>query len=227
MVNIMTRCRQCNITILDETNVCPLCRCAVEQDNQISRINEYPEVRLRQKKVKLISDMILVTVLATSIMLICLNLAFYKGNVWCSIPVAAMVYTYLSFRMIFVSRKGYRTKVFVPMALALLLVLIIDIQTGFYGWSIDYVLPSAILVADIIILMLMLTNFRNRYSYMIMQIIVMAFCFIPLTLWITDNISAPFLTLIATGVSALIFMATLMIGGRAAKRELKIRFHIK
>ncbi len=223
----MAKCLQCNITISDDTMICPLCDCVVEGAYETERMTEYPQVRSKQRKMQLVSNLILSAVLISGVILIGLNLAFHGNELWCLIPVAAMVYAYLSFKMIFVSRKGYRAKVFVPIILALGLLLIIDIGTGFYRWSLNYVLPSAILVTDIIILILMLTNFRNRYSYMIMQIAVMAVCIIPMALWIVDIISAPVLALIAAGVSVSMFMGTLIIGGRTAKQELKIRFHIR
>lgn len=223
----MSRCIQCNIAISDDTIVCPLCRCVVDETDKTNKVNEYPEVRIKQRKVKFISNLMLVIVLVSCMILTGLNMAFHEGGLWCIIPVAAMVYAYLAFRMVFVSMKGYRSKVFIPMVLALGLLLIIDIETGFYGWSLDYILPSVILVADIIILMLMLTNQKNWSSYMIMQIAVMAVCIIPMVLWIVDIISAPVLTLIAAGISVSMFLVTLIIGGRTACRELKIRFHIR
>ena len=223
----MVRCRQCNITILDDTAICPLCRCAVERDIEADRINEYPEVMIKQRKVKLMSDLILVAVLVSAMVLIGLNAALYEGSLWCLIPVAAMTYVYLAFRMIFVSRKGYRSKVFIPMVLALGLLLIIDIETGFYGWSLDYIMPSVILVADMIILMLMLTNLKNWSSYMIMQLTVLLACMIPLILWLAGLIDSPFLTLITAAVSVSLFLGMLIVGGNTAKQELKIRFHIR
>jgi len=223
----MVRCRQCNITILDDTEVCPLCRCAVERDAETDRINEYPEVMIKQRKVKLMADLILVAVLAAAMVLMGLNAALYEGSLWCLIPIAAMAYVYLAFRMIFVSRKGYRSKVFIPMVLALGLLLIIDIETGFYGWSLDYILPSVILVADMIILMLMLTNMKNWSSYMIMQLTVLLACMIPLFLWFTGLIGSPVLTLITVAISVSMFLGMLIIGGNTAKQELKIRFHIR
>ena len=229
----MIKCRRCGVTILEDTKVCPLCRCAVEEtqgheaEKTTRRINEYPEVRIRQRKITQISKLLLVVLLSLSAALVIIDLAVPSSSWWCLIPIAAMTCLYAAFRMIFVSRRGYRWKVFMPMIAALILLIIIDMETGFYGWSFNYILPSIILIADFIILMLMLTNLRNWQSYMIMQIVAIAACVIPAALWIAGLIDRPLMVMIAVGVSVLMFAGTLIIGGNTAERELKRRFHIR
>ena len=155
------------------------------------------------------------------------NLACHHESWWCLIPIAAMTYTYVVFRLIFVSRKGYRWKTFVPIVLALILMLIIDIETGFHGWSLNYVFPSGILVTDLIIIILMLTNLKNWQSYMVMEIVTVAVSLIPMLLWITGLITNPVLGIIALAVSASLFVAAFILGDRTARGELKRRFHIR
>ncbi len=241
----MAKCRQCNVTISDETTVCPLCRCVVEAEagtgsapengvavngyhaGVLTRINEYPDVWLRQRKIKHFCNLILVAVLAGSAVLAIVNFALPHESWWSLIPITAMAYTYAVFRLIFVSRKGYRRKIFVPLILALVLMLVIDIETGFYGWSMNYVFPSGILVTDLIIVILMLTNLKNWQSYIIMQIVTMAVALIPMALWVTGIITSPLLSVIAMAASVLLFLTALIMGDRTARGELKRRFHIR
>lgn len=222
----MTKCRQCNVTILDDSAVCPLCRCAVEV-SQGTHINEYPDVRMATRKLKHACNIILAAVLAASAVLIICNAAFYNGSWWCVIPVSALVYTYLVFRLISISNRGYRIKVFVPLFLAAVMFLIIDTETGFYRWSLNYVIPAEILAADIIILILMLTNLKNWQSYIVMEIAALAAAAVMLVLWAAGAVTSPVVSIIAFGVSALMAMAAVVIGDRKAKSELKRRFHIR
>lgn len=255
----MAKCRQCNVTISDDTTVCPLCRCVVEAepggcedmtaagngnfadaqahaaagnesgalgDYASGRINEYPDVWLKQRRIKRVSNLILLAVLAASAVLATLNIVF-SDRWWCLIPIAAMVYGYVVFRMLFVSRKGYRWKTFFPMGLALGLILIIDLDTGFYGWSLNYVFPAGILVTDLIIVILMLTNIRNWQSYMIMQIIMIAVSCVPAAMWMAGIITSPLLSLIALGISVFMFLGALILGDRTARGEMRRRFHIR
>jgi len=222
----MTKCRQCNVTISDNTTVCPLCRCVVEPSAAAAEDN-YPDVWIRIRRVKHICNIILVGVLTASVILAIINAVLPRESWWSVIPITALLYAYLVFRVVFVSRKGYRWKVFIPLIFALALMVVIDIETGFYGWSMNYVFPSGILLTDLIILILMLTNLKNWQSYMIIQMIMIAVCVIPLVLWAMGIITNPVMTIVAAAVTACLFMGAVILGGRTARSELKRRFHIR
>ena len=224
----MAKCRQCNVTISDDTAVCPLCRCVVTRESgRQQRLNEYPDVWFKERKIKHACNLILVGVLIASVILAIVNFVFSRDSWWSLIPIAAMGYAYAAFRVIFVSRKGYRWKTFAPLVLALILLLIIDTETGFCGWSLNYVFPSGILVTDLIIVILMLTNLKNWQSYMIMEIVTVAVSLIPMVLWITGIITSPLLSVVALAVSVFLLLGAMILGGRTARGELKRRFHIR
>ena len=223
----MARCKRCNVAILDNTNICPLCYCALEGDKREKIIDEYPEIRFKRYNIKHVGNIILTAVLISAIALIVLNGAVYTNQWWCIIPIASSVYLYLIFRLIFVSNKGYRLKIFQSTSLSLILLLIIDVATGFYRWSINYILPSAVIIIDLVSIILMLTNMKNWQEYLIMQIIAIAFGLIPLLLWIAGVITNPLLTIIAAGIAVLLFVGLLIVGDFKSRDELKRRFHIK
>lgn len=223
----MTKCRQCNITISDNTGVCPLCRCVVEaSEHPTPVIGSYPAVSQKSRRLKHAANILLAVILAAGTVLAICNAAFYGGSLWCLIPIVAMAYGYMVFQLL-ISRKGYRIKVLVPMLLAILLTLIIDAETGFYRWSLNYVMPGMILAADIVIICLMLSNLKNWQSYIIMQIGMAAFSLLPLLLWWLDAITHPVISIIAFAVSLLLFVSMVIVGGRSAEGELKRRFHIR
>lgn len=224
----MAKCNQCNVTISDKTTVCPLCQCVVEVDEPAAiRLNEYPDVWFKERKIKQFCNWILLAVMGASAVLAVVNFAFSRDSWWCIIPIAAMLYGYLAFRSIFVSRKGYRWKVFVSVAFAFLLMLVIDVETGFYGWSMNFVLPGGILIMDLVVVVLMMTNRQNWQSYMIMQIVMAVVSSVPIVLWIFELITSPLLSVIAAGVSVFMFVGSLIIGDRTARSELRRRFHIR
>lgn len=235
-VPIMTKCKQCNVTISDNTGICPLCRCVVDNPGDTlysDRIygrdesDAYPAIWLKERKLKYVCNIIFFAILAISITLLIFNYAFFNGWWWSVIPVAAMAYAYLVFRLIVISQKGYRCKVLLPLLFTVLLALIIDIETGFYRWSLNFVLPGSILLVDLVIIILMLTNLKSWHSYIIMQIGMVAASIVPLLLWLLDLINMPSLSIITIGVSALLFLGTVIIGDRAARSELRRRFHIR
>ena len=53
----MSKCHKCNVEILDETEVCPLCRSVLEQTEELE--NMYPNARLKTQKLLWISRLYL------------------------------------------------------------------------------------------------------------------------------------------------------------------------
>ena len=99
----MTKCKQCNVYIRDEADVCHLCRCVVEQEGGE---RTYPDVYLTVRRLKKISNVCLFVLLVISASLITLNYSFYQGNLWSLIPVGAMAYGYLVLRFAVLIEHG-------------------------------------------------------------------------------------------------------------------------
>ncbi len=223
----MAKCKRCNITILDNTNICPLCKCVLEGHQYSGKGDQYPRVHLKQRAMQKISNMILVVVLVSSMILALLNSELYVDKWWCIIPIVSMVYVYLIFYLAFVSKEGYRLKIFQSVVITLALILTIDIATGFNRWSLNYVMPASVIIIDIISLILMFINLKEWQSYLMIQIVAIAFGMLPLTLWFAGMITRPLLTFIAVGIAVIMFLGTLIVGDYRARGELKRRFHIR
>ena len=221
----MAKCKKCNVTISDNTTICPLCQCIVEPGGYQEDI--YPAVWFKERRLKHLSNIALFVILAISAVLTLCNYIFMENHWWCVIPIAAMAYAYLVFRLVIISQKGYRVKVLIPLLFAILLVMLIDVETGFYRWSLNFVLPGGILLVDVIIIILMLTNMKNWQSYIIMQIGMLVASLVPMVLYITGPVTKPLLALITFGITLLLFLGTLIVGDRTARSELKRRFHIR
>lgn len=221
----MGKCKQCNIILRDDTEICPLCRCVTEPDEPGK--DTYPDVRTTQRRLKHLCNIFLFGFLLTSAILAVINYQFYHGMVWSLIPIAAMGYGYLVLRYAILSQHGYRSKIGVLVFCGILLVIIIDSVTGFHRWSVNYIFPSGLMLVDLIIIILMLINIRAWQSYIILQLAMILFSLTPLVLWRLGVITSPLLSFIALGISFFLFLGTLIIGDRRARVELQRRFHIK
>ena len=49
----MSRCKQCNIEVLDETERCPLCHSVLEPTIEVE--NMYPDVKIKTRRMMLLS----------------------------------------------------------------------------------------------------------------------------------------------------------------------------
>lgn len=221
----MSRCKQCNVEILDETERCPLCHSVLEKTVEVE--NMYPNVRTMTRRLALLSRIYLFVAILVEAFLIYLNVLSDSEMFWSAIPGLAMLYGYLVLRYAILGKSGYKGKIIVLTLIAILMVVAIDFVVGYRGWSVNYALPSAILLVDAGILILMCINRRNWQSYMMWQIFMILCSVVPLVLYAVGIVTAPLLALLAFAFSAALFLGTLIIGDRRARTELRRRFHVR
>ncbi|WP_302438124.1 DUF6320 domain-containing protein [Roseburia hominis] len=221
----MSRCKQCNVEILDETERCPLCHSVLEKTVEVE--NMYPNVRTMTRRLALLSRIYLFVAILVEALLIYLNVLSDSEMFWSAIPGLAMLYGYLVLRYAILGKSGYKGKIIVLTLIAILMVVAIDFVVGYRGWSVNYALPSAILLVDAGILVLMCINRRNWQSYMMWQIFMILCSVVPLVLYAVGIVTAPILALLAFAFSAALFLGTLIIGDRRARTELRRRFHVR
>lgn len=221
----MSRCKQCNVEILDETERCPLCHSVLEKTVEVE--NMYPNVRTMTRRLALLSRIYLFVAILVEALLIYLNVLSDSEMFWSAIPGLAMLYGYLVLRYAILGKSGYKGKIIVLTLIAILMVMAIDFVVGYRGWSVNYALPSAILLVDAGILILMCINRRNWQSYMMWQIFMILCSVVPLVLYAVGIVTAPLLALLAFAFSTALFLGTLIIGDRRARTELRRRFHVR
>ena len=221
----MSRCKQCNVEILDETERCPLCHSVLEKTVEVE--NMYPNVRTMTRRLALLSRIYLFVAILVEALLIYLNVFSDSEMFWSAIPGLAMLYGYLVLRYAILGKSGYKGKIIVLTLIAILMVVAIDFVVGYRGWSVNYALPSAILLVDAGILILMCINRRNWQSYMMWQIFMILCSVVPLVLYAVGIVTAPLLALLAFAFSTALFLGTLIIGDRRARTELRRRFHVR
>ena len=221
----MSRCKQCNVEILDETERCPLCHSVLEKTVEVE--NMYPNVRTMTRRLALLSRIYLFVAILVEALLIYLNVLSDSEMFWSAIPGLAMLYGYLVLRYAILGKSGYKGKIIVLTLIAILMVVAIDFVVVYRGWSVNYALPSAILLVDAGILILMCINRRNWQSYMMWQIFMILCSVVPLVLYAVGIVTAPLLALLAFAFSAALFLGTLIIGDRRARTELRRRFHVR
>ena len=86
----MSKCRQCKIEILDETERCPLCGSVLEQTVEVE--NMYPNVRLKARKMMLFGRIYLFCAILTEALLVYLNVTLESKIWWSLITGLALFY---------------------------------------------------------------------------------------------------------------------------------------
>ncbi|MDD7402536.1 MAG: DUF6320 domain-containing protein [Butyribacter sp.] len=221
----MGRCKRCQLTVRNQTSVCPLCNTVLTKEDSPEE-NGYPDIRKKTKVVKrLISIMIYFLIVAEIVFCVVNYYTLQKMNLsW--ITGVSVGYIVLTLLYSFNKRNSHIRKIFVQWTGALLLMLLLDIATGSTGWSLALGLPCAVLGLDLVLVVLMLADFNNWQSYLLVQLVSLVISLVTLVLYWTGITKNPVLPWISFGVTAIIFSFCLLVGNRKAKNELRRRFYV-
>ena len=223
----MNKCGKCGVSILDETEVCPLCRCVVESDGAKMGAR-YPDVRFIEKKLELIGRIVLFLSIVAGAAAVWLNY-MQKTDVWWSVAVCGGL-CYVQLVVLYLIKNkhaGYRNKVVIGTACGIAYVILVDYLFGFTRWSVNYVVPAALLAVDVMIIVAMIVNLRSWQSYLLFQIFVILCSGVCVLLSLAGVITKPAMSYAAFGCSCIFFLAAFIIGGRRAGNELRRRFHVR
>lgn len=227
----MKYCKQCKVNISDPTNVCPLCQSILEKSNPTEDVNikesMYPLIGQQRRGYKFVLRIFAFLCLIAMVVLGIVNYFTYNGIMWFIICDAAILYLLVTLRFaLFNGREGHTMKILMQVIAVILLTVLIDYTLGYQGWSVIYAMPTIILVADVLILILMLVNLKTWYSYILLQI-AMSLMSVGLGLYLLIcNSEHALLAGVAIGVSLVMFLGTVCIGDARARNEIKRRFRV-
>lgn len=223
----MGKCNRCNVWIEDKTIICPLCNNVLEQQGKENKQTMYPDVRLRTKLFQVIGRIYIIIAILLESLLVIINTLTFSGHWWSVICGGVFVYLFIVLNF-FVdnSNYGHVLKIAMQAICIVLITILIDFVIGYSGWSVDYVMPSVIILVNLAIIILMIVNNENWQSYISLQITMMLFGLIGIILYQFDLIQKPILMFIAFLSSVVIFLGTILIGDKKAWNELKRKFHI-
>ena len=221
----MSKCRNCKIEVLDETERCPLCDSVLEKTVEVE--NMYPDVRVMTRRMALIGRIYLFCAILTEAALIAVNALTESQTWWSAITGLSLLYVYMLIRFAILGKSGYKSKIIILTLIAVLMVIAIDFVSGYRGWSVNYALPSGIILTDTGIIILMITNRRNWQSYLMWQILMILFSLVPMGLYLAELATQPYFAFFPLVFSAFLFLGAVIIGDRRARLELKRRFHIR
>lgn len=220
----MNRCIQCNLDILDNTQVCPLCGSVVK--NLSESENAYPDIRYSTRFLSLLVRIYLFLAIVLEALLIFINITSQSEILWSGITGLGLLYGYVLLRFAFLGQNGYRFKTILSVLIGLSILIAADYLSGYRGWAVTYAVPIAIIVIDCCICLLMIINHRNWQSYLSLQIFMIFCSLIMILLLLPGIVRKPQLAVVSFAASVTLFLGTFIIGDRKARIELKRRFHV-
>lgn len=225
----MRYCKNCKITIIDDSEHCPFCRCVTDnsdiKEGVSGGIGGYPDAVALVRRHRFLANLFLFISIVIGTICVIIDMQVESQFAWSLIVILGLIYGNTILQFAIIGRSSYRGKVLLLTIMGILIGYGIDEITGFKGWSINYVFPAGILFLDLGIMILMIVNRRNWQSYMMTQILVIFFCLCTLILYFLGFITHPLLMQLSILISVLLFLGTLILGDVRARSELKRRFH--
>ena len=231
----MNKCRNCNIIVYDETDVCPLCHSVLDELEEEERAAfsgfsekgaPYPDIRRRTRRVHFALRLILFLFIVAEVAMILINYFATPKMWWSAITGIAMVYFYASMIYWMHRDAGYAAKIGSQICLTIALLIGIDYFTGMYGWSLNWAVPGIVLFGDAIVFFLMMLNRQYWYSYTLLLLLIGILSVGMMALYFIGKIESLVLPILCVSVTGLYLLGTIVFGDREFTREMKRRFHI-
>lgn len=102
----------------------------------------------------------------------------------------------------------------------------IDYEIGFKGWSLNIGIPVIVIISNITMLIITIIRYKQFIKYAVYQIIIVFFSIIPFILLTENMLQNKTLIIIATIISILNFIVSLILCTKDVKEALIRKFHI-
>lgn len=223
----MKACNECHIKIEGEREFCPLCGAPLEDFPQQSPpLNLYPDLSGRTRQYNLIARLLVFLSLLGAGLSVLINLLVPSGFMWCLIVIAALVYLWLTVPPLLRRGVNYSRRIMFQVIFTCILVVALDFITGYRGWSVNYVVPGLLSAGIGAIGVMVVFNRTNWSQYVLYQVQMGVFAFIPLVLYLMGLSNSLVMVLIAASLGLASLLITIVFGDRTIKSEFKRRFHM-
>lgn len=216
----------CKVDILDKTDKCPLCNNVLEWDGN-EKENLYPDARVARRKYQFLENIFLFTSIVLWAILFIIDYTTDPAFLWSFTAGLVIIFANVLLRLTILGKSSYMAKIVWTIIIGMAFLIEADLLTGNHGWGVNFAMPTAILLWDIALIILMLfINRRNWQSYLIDQLTALLACGVMLILMWLDIITFPYYAFGVQVFTILMFVGTVIIGDRKAREELKRRFHV-
>lgn len=221
----MKRCKRCDVYVKDDTIQCPLCDSILEGSEPGE--NSYPKLADELHRFIFIKRIFYFSMLVIGVLSVLVNYYTfsYISIYWSLIVLGAIAYCWFTLSYTVMHRTNIGGKVIIQAAGVVILVWIIDMVTGYRGWSLRFAIPALLLLADVVLLLLMALRPHKWQGLFMCQIAVCLLSALSLILAVFGFVNNMFLAVITCVFVWLSLAGTIIFGGKRARMELKRRFH--
>ena len=219
----MRYCEKCNVSVRGDIQHCPLCQ------HPLTGAPEdpcYPIVETVYQKYQSIFRMLLLAAIILGIISVAINLMIPDTGNWSVFVLLGLaclgLFVYIGVRKInnipyFITNQAF---------IAVLVSIAWDWLSDWNGWSINYVVPAACIIAMMTLTVIVFFHRISVADYIVWLTADAVFGIIPLVFYLTGILYTKIPTLICIAMSAISLSAIWILKGKDIRHELTKRFHI-
>lgn len=221
----MKYCRHCKVDIREDRDRCTLCENILEEESKGESEEVFPQIPPFYESRLALKIMIFISIVAI-VVSFGIDMIFPSDINWPMLFMFAVISIWGGLVIIIQKRYHIPKKILWQVIIISILAVFWDYQTGWRGWSLDYVIPIACVSAMIIMYItakIMNLSIRNYITYAFLDGI---FGIIPILFIIFDLVDVVYPSIISIGFSIISLSAIFIFQGKAIKTEMNKRMHI-
>lgn len=185
----------------------------------------YPK-KLSSKKKDLIFKIFLISSFIVGLLLVLINKITTPTTPWAALANAGIIYIWITVFYSIKKNTNIAGHVLIQAIAISLLTIYIDYELGFEKWSINISVPIIIMIANITMLILTIVSYKKYIKYAVYQLIIVIFSMIPVILISENIIQNKVLSIVASSISIINLIITLILSAKDVKAVIIRKFHI-
>lgn len=185
----------------------------------------YPQ-KLNSRKSDIILKIFILSSILIAIILIVINQLTTPKIPWAALANSGIIYVWVTVFYSVKKKINIAGHVLLQTIAISILTCYIDYKVGFRGWSMSIAIPILIMIANVTMLILTIVSYRKFIKYAIYQLVIVLFSMLPIIL-ITENlVKNKTLSIIASGISIINLILTLLLCAKDVKEVVVRKFHM-
>lgn len=185
----------------------------------------YPQ-KINSKKTNFITRIAILISVVVGILLVIINRYTTPDIKWAGYCNAGIIYVWITVIYALNRNVNMASHLFIQMIALSSLCVYFDIRLGFQAWSINLAIPMIVIIINIIMLILSIVSYNNYIRYAFFQLLIVIVSFVPIFLVYENLVNDKTLSIIATSISGINLLFSLIFHNKDMKEEIIRKFHM-
>ena len=185
----------------------------------------YPQ-KLSSKKGNKLINILLISSILLAFILIIINRLTTPSIPWAALTNCGIIYVWITVLYSIKKRINIAGHVLLQTIIISAVLLYIDKELGFKGWSIHIAIPIVLMIANLTMLILTIVSYKKYIKYAIYQLMIVLISMIPMVFIMEKMIQPTILNIVAIVISIINLIISLVLSYRDVKDAVIRKFHM-